>query len=146
QNVYDKRMVQLEDKIKNIQESIQETLRPVKRSYAEAEIDAFRKERRDLEAFKGQCEERLDTLQKSLTKAERDVTVLQSQWSVNKRALNQLGEQLAPTQASAASLTKRLAEMEEMEAEIWAALQETREGLHELRSSGSSESGSVGQS
>ena len=99
------------------------------------------------EAFKRRCEEQLDKLLTSLTKVERDVTVLQSQWNTCKGTLKEFGEQLAPTQAAVSSLSERLAEMEAKEADIWAALKETRESLHELRSSraSDSESDSIGR-
>ena len=37
QEMYDKRMVQLEDEIKNVRDSMQYLMRPVRRSYTEAE-------------------------------------------------------------------------------------------------------------
>lgn len=96
--------------------------------------------------FQSRCTEELDRLQKSLKKVECDVTILNSQWNSIKQAIDEFGEQLAPTQVSAEALTQKLAEMETNEANIWAALQETREGLHELRSGSASEKDSIGVS
>ncbi len=79
------------------------------------------------------CAERLDGLEASFNKTERNVTVLRSQWAAERQQLDQLSTQLAPTHDLAHSLSSRLVELEAREAGISETLTELREGLHEVR-------------
>lgn len=146
QKIYDERMIVLEDTLKKLQDTVEE-VRPYRQSYTQAEgmsagaspwlkfnplSGTLRKERKQLEDMKDSFTEQIKLLHCKMGKAACDIAILQSQWKVNKTALNELGEQLAPTQEVAHALARKLAEMEEHEDSIWIIVKDTQERLHEL--------------
>nr|VWO97809.1 3-oxoacyl-reductase [Ganoderma boninense] len=131
QKSIDKRAVQMEDEIKKLHETIQTLVSPTKAWYAQAE-GALRKERKDFEDFKVQYAERLDKMQSSLTRAELDISVLKAQCSSSKTTLQELAEQLSPTQESARQATEKLRQMDEKQEVIWTTVNTLREDLHDF--------------
>ncbi len=96
-------------------------------------LGALRKEQKGFEDFKVHCVERFDALQLSLGKPEQKVTVLQSQWSANRKSLDELSERLLPARDLTDSLAARLLDMETKEQTAWNLIRELREDMHELR-------------
>ena len=92
----------------------------------------FRKEHRSIESFKEHLVGRLDTLEVSLAKAERGLTVLQTHWTKHRHTFEELVQKLAPTQQLAVSLDGCLSEMEQLQETAWNTLRELQEDVQGL--------------
>ncbi|KAI0720099.1 hypothetical protein C8T65DRAFT_736263 [Cerioporus squamosus] len=132
QTTHNDRVVRVEQEISQVRAEIQELMRPLRASYVSAEAE-LRQEKKGIESLKAQYADRMDTIETSLHKAELNVTVLRSQWATNRKDLDQLGEQLLPTQELAHSLAARLLDMEQWEEGVWSMLKDLREDVYELR-------------
>nr|VWP01848.1 Pi-transporter A-1 [Ganoderma boninense] len=129
----------MEDEVKSLNDTLHDLMAPAKASYAQAE-GVLRKERKEMEDFKTQLAGRLDKMQASLTKAELDLTVLKSQSSSNKKTLEDLAEQLYPTQDLARQATEQLRQIDGRQETIWSFVKTLQEDMHDITHQTSSES------
>ncbi|CDO77461.1 hypothetical protein BN946_scf184881.g4 [Trametes cinnabarina] len=131
QTAYDGRVLQLEEEIKRVDERLGEVLEPTKASFLKAEL-ALRKGNKSLDNFKLHCTGHLDDLQLSLKKAERDLSVLQSQWGLYKERLDDLQGQFIPTEEKTQLLALQCAAIERQDEELWGIIAELQNRLMEL--------------
>ncbi|PIL26911.1 hypothetical protein GSI_10049 [Ganoderma sinense ZZ0214-1] len=127
----EERTTQMEDEMKKLKDLLENHLGPAKTSYSQAE-GALRKEKKHLEDFQFQYAERLDKMQASLGKAERDLSVLKSQWTSNKKILEDMANQLSPTQDLAREAIEQLRQVDEKQQTVWAVVRMLQDDLHDF--------------
>lgn len=95
-------------------------------------VGQIRKERKELAEFKIYVAERMERMQTSLGKAERNVDVLQSRCTANKDTLDELLVELFPMKEFAKFLAAEFSGLQERDEVIWRMLMRLQERIQEL--------------
>ncbi|RPD53702.1 hypothetical protein L226DRAFT_567722 [Lentinus tigrinus ALCF2SS1-7] len=132
QKSHDDRVVRVEEEITQVRAEIEELMQPLKASYASARAELC-KEKKGIETMKVHHADRMETIENSLHKVQLNATVLRSQCVTHRKDLDELSEQLLPTQQLAHSLATRLLDMEQREEGVWSILKELREDVFQLQ-------------
>ncbi|PIL31020.1 hypothetical protein GSI_05714 [Ganoderma sinense ZZ0214-1] len=131
QVLHSNRMVELEDEIQGLHASLSSLAQPTKIFNAQAE-GQLRKERKELAEFKTYVAERMDMMQTSLGKAERNVDLLQTRCTANKDTMEEVVMELFPMKELAKFLATEFSEMHEHNDVIWGMVMRLQERIHDL--------------